>query len=300
MKHLIILILFISALSTRNQGYETNYKADICDCIESKKNTFQNADKIYNACFSKHMTTYAAFIDAEIKEEDKTKKFITGQKVIRDLNQKFKYELVYSCDAYIDIIEGKKQDVIQQFRSKKTDSTRIDKLNETVAMQPHYANYFNRGQYYYYIGDLQKAERDVLKSIQENPLNEGNVVTAQENFLLALIYEEQKRYGEAIAIYDAINAKGINPSVEIMKAIVFRKSNGYVLKSKEVNENSKTSSVLAPKPNTKLRSSTRDRTSQRRNSKTNTPQVKTPQNRSITKKTDSTKTKSLHGLFKLD
>ncbi len=300
MKHLIILLTLILSINLYSQNYQDRYKADICACIETKKNTMQIADKIYNACFVKHMTTYAVFIDAEIKEEDKTRKFIAGQQVRRELNQRFKYELVYTCDAYVDVIEGKKQDVIQQFRSKKIDSTHIDKLNETVAMQPLWANYFNRGQYYYYIGDLQKAEQDVLKSIEENPLNEANIVTAQENFLLALIYEEQKQYTKAIAIYDAINSKGINPSVEMMKAIVSRKSNGYIFKSKTALKTE--IPPVAPKEKldkepVKTRQRTSPRTLQTNRTKINTDKARSQQKDPVLKSKDSAK--SLRKLFKL-
>lgn len=302
MKHLIILVLFLTTtLAIKAQGYENNYKSDICACIETYENTLQAADKIYSSCFAKHMTTYAVYIDAEIKEEDKTKKFIVGQKIRRELKERFIYELAYTCNAYVDIIESKKQHVIQQLRSKKIDSSRIDKLNETVAMKPHWANYFNRGQFYYYIGDLQKAERDVLKSIQENPLNQGDIVIAQESLLLAMIYEEQKKYDKAIAIYDTINSKTIIPSIELLKAIVSRKSKGYVLKPKDII-NTDIKPIVAKEKTEKETVTRRQRTSPKvlegKTEQNTTTQTRTTQRQNSTKNKDSVK--NLRSLFKLN
>ncbi|KAA5827636.1 tetratricopeptide repeat protein [Algibacter amylolyticus] len=316
MKQFIFLVMLLWGLNSYSQNYESNYKADICACIEAQENTQQLPDKIYNACFTKHMTTYAAIIDAQIKEEDKTKKFIAGQQVRRDLNQKFKYDLAYVCDAYIDIIEGKKQHALQQLRSRTIDSSKIEKLNENVAMVPHYSSYYNRGQYYYQIGDLNNAERDIKKSIQENPLNQDGVLSLQESLLLALIYEGQKRYSEAIAIYDAVNAKAIHPSVELLKAIAYRKSKGYVLKPKVVLKEgvepvvaakekiekppvkaTRRSSQRVPAPNTEQNNTTSKRT--RTATRTGTSTVAEPANKQApTKSKDSTK--NLRGLFKLD
>lgn len=291
MKYIIILMALFFSLPNYSQNYHDKFKADICSCIETKKTTLQIPDKIYNACFSKHMVTYAVFIDAAIKEEDRTKKFIAGQKVRRDLNQKFKYELAYICDAYVDIIEEKKQRVIHQIRSKKIDSSRIDKLNETVAMAPHWANYFNRGQFYYYIGNLQKAERDVLKSIEENPLNEGRILLSQEYLLLALIYEEQKQYSKAIAIYEAINAKVIIPSVALLKAIVSRKSSGYVFKPSIGLKTKKPPIIPKEKPNKIL---------QKKKKKTDTITTRNQNEERNTKVKSKDSTKSLRHLFKLN
>jgi len=300
MKHLIILVFFSSLLITA-QGYEAKYKADICACIEAKKNTFQTADKIYYACFSKHLSTYASFIDAQIKEDDKTKKFIASQKIRKELIQRFKYELVSSCDAYIDIIEGKKLDVIQQFRSRKIDSAQIDKLNESVAMRPHWTSYFARGNFYYVIGNLQKAEQDVLKSIEENPLNKDNLVTSQENFLLALIYEEKKQYTKAIAIYDAINSKSLNPSVELLKAIVIRKKNGYVFKTKNTSKKDIPALVLKGKQEKepiKTSSKTINNIPQTDSTQTNSSKLKNRKKETVSKNKDSTQ--SLRKLFKIN
>lgn len=296
MKYLEVLFFYLILFSANAQGYETKFKTDICVCIETKKNTFLSAEKMYTACFSENMVTYAPIIDAQIKEDDKTKKFIAGQKVRRELIEKFKYELIYSCDTYLDIIEEKKWNAIQQFRSKKIDSARIDKLNETVAMQPHWASYFNRGQFYYYIGDFQKAERDILKSIQENPSNQNGTITVQENLLLALIYEEQKQYAKAITIYNTINAKTINPSIELLKAIVYRKSNGYVNKSNTIGESVYTLTTPKEKPQkppVEINRRTASRTPQ-----TNTDNTNSSQKQTVSKSKDSTK--ALRKLFKLN
>lgn len=289
MRYLILLSAVLFYINCHSQNYQENYKADICSCIEANKNEkIQTADKIYNACFTKHMIKYAVFIDAEIKEEDKTKKYIVGQKIRRELQEKFKYELVYSCNTYVDIIEKKRQRVIQQYRSKKIDSTKINKLNETVAMQPLWANYFNRGQYFYYIGDLQKAERDVLKSIEDNPLLNSDMAISPQRILLAMIYEEQKKYAKAIAIYDAINSKTITPSIAMLRAIVSRKSNGYRIPL----EPHSSDSILNPELPKKPRITNRTRTAQK-----NTNTRKTSQENNMQKQKDSTK--SLRSLFKL-
>lgn len=286
-KHFIFLLLFLFSFDNYSQNYLDEYKADICSCIETKKTTLTAVDNIFKACFTKNMTTYAIFIDAEIKEEDKVLKYIKGQKLRQELQQKFKYELVYSCNAYFDLIEEKKQHVLQQYRNRKIDSTKIDKLNETVAMQPHWANYFNRGQYYYFIGDLKKAEKDMLKSIEENPISETYLANTQEKLILASIYEEQKRYAEAIAIYDVINSRTVIPSVAVLRAIVSRKSKGYIMRPVEVTKK-ETPTVVAKEKAEKEPVKIKQRTS---------PRVpKTTQN--FEKNKDSTQ--SLRKLFKLN
>ncbi|MEP3838862.1 MAG: tetratricopeptide repeat protein [Algibacter sp.] len=303
MKQFIFLMILLWGLNSYSQNYESNYKTDICACIEAEQNTRQLADNIYNACFAKHMITYADLIDSQINEADKTKKFITGQQVRRDLNQKFKYELANVCDAYVDIIESKKRHLLQEIRTKKIDSSRIDQLNQTVAMVPNYYSYFNRGQYYYYIGDLNKAERDVKKSIEDNPLNQNGISTPQESLLLALIYEEQKKYSEAIAIYNAINTKAINPSIELLKTIVYRKSNGYVLTTKNV-EDKKVESIVAKETTEKITVNRRQRTATRiseaktEQKQNNTTPTTIAKKQTTIKSKDSTK--NLRGLFKLD
>jgi tetratricopeptide (TPR) repeat protein len=293
MKHLIIISAVLLYINSYSQNYQESYKTDICSCIETnrKKDIFLTAGKIFNTCFTKHMVKYADFIDAEIKEEDRTKKYIVGQKIRRELQEKFKYELVYSCNAYIDIIETKRQSVVQQYRSKKIDSNQIDKLNETVAMLPLWANYYNRGQYFYYIGDLQKALQDVKKSIEDNPLFDNYLATAQQHILLATIYEEQKKYDKAIAIYDAINSKISNPDIAILKAIVARKRNGYRLAS-EVQHTTSILNSKSREPNDKTLISKRTRAIQ-----TNKTDKKHQQNSSAEKCKDSAK--SLRSLFKM-
>ena len=85
MKQLIILFILFLDLNTHSQNYENKYKADICACIKSKKNSLQLANKIYNACFAKHMTTYAAFIDSKIKELYASTMFLWNHKIDKGL-----------------------------------------------------------------------------------------------------------------------------------------------------------------------------------------------------------------------
>lgn len=286
------------------QSYIKNFKADICECLEAKKSTTTTIDGDYSKCFKTNLVTYAPLIDASINIEDKNLKYIEGQKIRGSLGFKFKYELMYSCDTYFYAYERGIY-ASKEKQKQHGDSVKLQKMNELVAMKPHWNSYVLRAKEYYNLNDLRKAEQDILKSIELSPFANNVVQLRAQRLFLSQIYEDQKRYDEAIKLYDGIILGDIDYQTQILKAIVVRKKNGnyYSPKAndaerntsnnqiKKTNAQSKNEINTTPNNSSRRRSSGNNRTQKKDSTKTKTSQPVTE---------ESTKKKELRSLFKLD
>ncbi len=246
MKASIIAIALILAVSSKSytQSYQEKYKADICQCIEAEKADVKHLESSFEKCFKKHITKYAVSIDAEIKEANSTQKYVKGQKARLELKQKFKYELVNSCNYYFNTLNNARQLVLKKLRALPVDSTELEKQNQNVALKPHWQNYFSRAQVYFKLGRLKKAEQDLLESLKINPYGKMPLYVRKEMLLLAWVLEEQNRFNEAIEIYNKISIGKIDSEVDILKTIVKRRQGNKYNSSKvtikqTINKNKK-------------------------------------------------------------
>jgi tetratricopeptide (TPR) repeat protein len=312
-KNVSIVICFLLFFSVFNiagihaQNYKNNYKADICQCLQDENLSSGFIENAYKKCFKRHLTTYAVLIDAGIKEENISLKYIEGQKIRLELQQQFMHELMYSCDVYFYSIERARQE-LKVNKQKTVNSTKLQEYHERVAMHPNSQSYYLRAQLYFNLKDFNNAEKDLLKSIDLNPYGENKMVSRNEKLLLAWVYEEQKRYNEAIAVFDEIYLGMIDTQVLIIKAIVSRKRDGrYNFSLNNIvsvsSEDQRNTNIGKPKNNTQTTNvikpvSTNSRRAIRNRSNVRTKKDSTKLNKiKPAKSKDSTK--SLRSLFKL-
>jgi len=200
---LLLLFVALNFNMISAQNYHDAFKSDICECLNKKELTYKNIENEYNKCFASSLVSYAQLIDASIDQDDKNLKYIEGQKARRNLRIQFKDELMHSCDKYFYTYER----AIYKIKEKTKqlgDSTELQRYRELVAMSPNWQSYFYRGQQYYKLNDLKGAEQDALKSIELSPTSSNEKGARAEKLFLAQIYEDQKRYNEAINTYDQV------------------------------------------------------------------------------------------------
>ena len=249
----IPLVVFTKAYS---QNFEEKFKADICNCLKAKKQGRNTVTNVYKECFNENLTTYAAQIDSNIEEENNHLKYQEALKSRLELNHKFQYELVYSCDYYYDRIEAEKERKYAADRSN-TYHGDLDKINQQLAMHPHSQMYFHRAKLHFNLSMLEEAKEDVMHSIKIHPLaGEKNAHNTQENILLAMILEKQKHYSQAATLYKEIYTAVPIVEIAILHAIVHKKAGASAsdLKSNQVlNNTSSSSSEIATPKNTTMR-----------------------------------------------
>jgi tetratricopeptide (TPR) repeat protein len=228
MRTVIFLFYFFIMvnLKTNAQSYKDSFSADLCTCLqeekESAKKKFSYVPYYFEICFKKHLTDYANLIDGEISENDKILKFKKGQRARRELLHYLKYELVYTCDIYYSTLVSENQKRLEMVR-KRADTTKLEPWNQRVAMSPNHAYYLERAKLHFELGNLKEAEVDIRQSLDINPSNKL-LFTKGSKLLLASILEEQKKYDEAIAIYDQIYLGVYDSRTAVLRAIVKRKN----------------------------------------------------------------------------
>ena len=119
-----------------------------------------------------------------------------------------------------------KSTVAKQIAKQTVDSTKLQKFHEVVAAQPNWLSYSARAKQYYLLNDLKHAEQDILKSIELSPSGNSEKGARKERLFLAQVYEGQKRYAEAIKLYDQFIYNDLDYGLNMLKAIVVRKNNG--------------------------------------------------------------------------
>jgi len=221
----IIFYLLLSLNFTYSQTYKSAFRADICQCVEDeslKRNLTPNA---YKKCYTEILPTYANQIDAAIVEEDLSRKYYLGQLARKDLIVAFQYELIYSCAVYYDYLDRTRtrEILIARERAKESD---LESNNQKVAMSPNAYAYFHRAQLHFNLGNLKEAEADIHKSLEVNPNASNTQSTRHELLLLACVYEEQKQYTKAIALYDKIYMGDYDSQVATLRALADKKAGG--------------------------------------------------------------------------
>lgn len=294
MKRLLLLLCLLCIHKSKSQTYKTNFRVDICQCLQDEFATANNLDKKLSECFRSELTKYATFIDAEIKEENATLKFAKGAKARRDLELEFKSELIYSCDFYYNKIEKTRQETLLALREQDYRSE-LKRTNEFVALSPTNIAYLGRaGIYYYKIGDLDKAMSDVNRSIEFIKSLDKDSWPKSEKLLMALIFEEQKKYDQAIAIYDDLYRSVYDYQIAILRAIVNRKKagNGNITISESII--SQSSTIIVKEADANVSNQLKGR---RNLNRTSTKKNQPSESSNDTKKSS---TSDLKKLFKLD
>jgi len=284
----IIFFLLLSFNFTYSQTYKSAFRADICQCVEDeslKRNLTPNA---YKKCYTEILPTYANQIDAAIVEEDLSRKYYLGQLARKDLIVAFQYELIYSCAVYYDYLDRTRtrEILIARERAKESD---LESNNQKVAMSPNAYAYFHRAQIHFNLGNLKEAEADIHKSLKVNPNASNTQSTRHELLLLACIYEEQKQYTKAIALYDKIYMGDFDSEVATLRALTDKKAGGNM------------SSI--PKAVTEVVSSTSNTSERRRSTSQNSRSKRAERKPAVKNEEPQTKQKSdsasLKKLFKL-
>ncbi len=231
-----VSIIFLSVNCTYGQSYKIAFRADMCECLEQESLRRKLTDKIYSICFKEILPKYATQIDVQIVEEDLNKKYRLGQIARKDLILALKYELVYTCDTYFNYLESEKLSKKLIARDHVKESELVSQ-NQYVALSPNALAYFTRAQLHYNLGNFKEAEADINKSIEVNPYSENAKSTRRELMLLALIYEEQERYNEAIVLFDKVYFGEMDSQVAVLRALVDRKAGGSVASIPKLTDN---------------------------------------------------------------
>lgn len=226
MKSIKIIFIFLLTVNyTYSQAYKSAFRADICQCLEAeslKRNLTPNA---YKKCYTQTLPKYADQIDAAIVEKDLNKKYYLGQVARKDLIVAFQYELIYSCSTYYNYLDRKRtsEKLIARERANEKD---LEAKNQMVALAPNTATYYHRAELQFKLGNIKEAEKDINKSLELNP-NATNIrSTRHELLLLAWVYEEQKQYTKAVALYDKIYFGDQDSQVATLRALANKKAGG--------------------------------------------------------------------------
>ncbi|WP_452227052.1 hypothetical protein [Lacinutrix cladophorae] len=291
--NIIVLLAFLTVYSAYGQAYKSAFRADICQCLETeslKRNLTPNA---YKNCYKETLPKYANQIDAAIVEEDLNKRYYLGQLARKDLILAFQYELIYTCKVYFDYLDRNRTSKILIAREQAKESD-LEAKNQMVAMSPNAYAYFHRAELHFNLANLKEAEADINKSLEVNP-NASNIKsTRHELMLLALVYEEQKQFAKAVALYDKIYMGDLDSQIAELRALANKKAGGSM------------SSI--PKPVNKTEPVIKNKTERRRpkpkSTTTKTTEIITERRTKTRQEAKQTKSKSdsssLKKLFKLE
>ncbi|WP_179018996.1 tetratricopeptide repeat protein [Winogradskyella forsetii] len=228
MKHTITVLMTLSIFLIINaQSYKSEFRAEICTCLEEESLKRTLTDNAFKACLRETLPKYATQIDAQIVEEDIDKKFYKGQLARKDLLVAMQSELIYSCDVYYDhiyFIRNSKK-LIARENTKESD---LEKYDQMVALRPNAMAYFMRAKVQFNLGNIKETEADINKSLELNTNKDNVKSTRHELLLLAWVYEEQERYAEAIALYDKIYFGDLDTQVAQLRALADRKNGGTI------------------------------------------------------------------------
>lgn len=301
MKYSITILIAINCMFGYAQEYKEKFKADICNCLDTEIEIRRQIRNAFDTCFNKNLPTYATIIDASLEEGTPVLKYQKGQLRRTELKFMFLHELVYSCDLYFQEIEAERQRQLAVGRSRTYPSD-LEKLNQTVALHPHPKSYMQRARTHFYLGNLKEAEADVLKSLEVNPYGQQGLYTRKEKLFLAWILEEQKRYKEAVTLYNESYAGNFDIETPILKAIAHKKAGGkqattMQIVTKPINNDAKETETELESNTSRQR---RSRAVERRKIET-TSRTETTNKAVTTKKTESkpkAKNDDLRRLFK--
>ncbi|MDN3493121.1 tetratricopeptide repeat protein [Winogradskyella bathintestinalis] len=288
MKLIISIFTTFSMLIVANaQTYKSDFRADVCECleIESQKRTL--TENAYKACLREMLPKYAEEIDAQIVEEDINKKFHLGQLARKELLFAISSELIYKCDVYFQHLDYQRtsQKLIARENAKEHE---LEKYNQMVALTPNAMAYFMRAKLHFNLGNIEATEADVNKSLELNPNRDNVKSTRHELLLLAFVYEEQERFSDAVKIYDDVYFGDLDTQVARLRALANKKAGGTMstIPKTEKSEVTKANSAITNRENTQ----------RNRNSNTKNASRRTLKPR-IEKKKDSS---SIRKLFKID
>lgn len=295
MKTYITFFIFsFTFLSVNAQAYKSAFRADVCDCLteESLKRTL--TENAFKRCLREALPKYAAQIDAQIVEPDTDKKFYKGQLARKELLVAMQYELIYSCDVYFKHLDYQRtsKKLIARENVKESD---LEKYNQMVALTPNAMAYFMRAQVQFKLGNIKATEADINKSLEVNPNKENTKATRHELLLLAFVYEEQKKFADAVTLYDKIYLGDFDVEAARLRALADKKSGGTLANIPKVSQ----AEIKNDNKTTSRRRSTQRQESSRG---IETKSTKTTKSRSKTIKPKAKKKKdttSLRKLFKM-
>ncbi|MFK7832478.1 MAG: tetratricopeptide repeat protein [Winogradskyella sp.] len=278
---MLVIALILGAPSVNAQTYKTEFRADMCACLEQeslKRTLTNNAIKI---CLRETLPEYATQIDAQIIEPDLNKKFQKGQIARKDLLIAMYSELIYTCDVYYQHIDFQRtsKKLIAQENTKEND---LDKYDQVVALRPNAAAYFMRAEVHFKLGNIKAAEADLIKSLELNPKRENAKATRNELLSLAWVYEEQKRYTEAIALYDKIYFGDLDTKVAQLRALADKKAGNTITNKTRLGEVELQNEIQKMSSAQTRRKGTLDKTVKKPSKKKNTNNSKVKKNKDTT------------------
>lgn len=225
--YITILISCLGFLFVNGQSYKNAFRADMCDCLETESLKRALTENTFKRCLRETLPKYATQIDAQIVEEDVDKKFYKGQLARKDLLVAMQSELIYTCDVYykhIYFVRNSKK-LIARENAKESE---LEKYNQMVALRPNAMAYFMRAKVHFKLGNIKETEADINKSLELNTDRENAKATRHELLLLAWVYEEQKRYTEAIALYDKVYFGDLDTQVAQLRALADKQAGGSI------------------------------------------------------------------------
>ena len=297
MRYLIIGCIIFNYTCGYTQAYKEKFKADICNCLSTEVESRRQIRNAFDACFNKNLPTYATLIDASVEEETPALKYQKGQLLRVELKRAFLSELVYSCDLYFQEIESERQRQLATGRSR-TYASDLEKLNQAVAMQPLPQAYIQRAKTHFFLGNLKDAEADLRKSLEVNPYGQQGVYSRKEKLLLAWVLEEQKRYAEAVTLYEESYAGNFDFDVLMLRAVAHKKAGGTQTKALPSKPTTTKPLDATSKERNNIQSKERYRRRSRSDDKKTRNDSRSSDNTQKTNKVKNTDSESLRDLFK--
>ncbi|WP_324028196.1 tetratricopeptide repeat protein [Maribacter sp. BPC-D8] len=214
MKKIFILLSFlltsnyIHSQTLNEKIYETT-----CECF----NTTENLDRLTSeSCYDKSVSQY----ETEIRELIDEGSEISIQEQAESLGYKIKSEsfeyLIFNCEVYFNYMVDVKEKAFVNFKSSIT-LEKIDSINELILKKRTLELLWERGNYLFVNGELERAEKDYLECLDINP----NYYPA--SFFLGWLNERKGNYDKAIELYENLLDSTDMKAVKINLAIVKQK-----------------------------------------------------------------------------
>jgi len=217
MKRFIFLYIFFSPISIFGQSpVDKIMSKATCDCISSLLNPAGQDKKAFNECFLNAVGINKGLLTKECLAlyGDTTNEAF--YKFGDDFFNRNSVNLIYSCDAYYEILDSARY---LQINSLNKDSIHalIKSLNITEPQTWDKAFLLRRGLFYFAVNDYNNAMNDLNASLALDP------TITQSIFFKAWIFEIGKNYDEAIKLYNDLAVLTKEKNYNILAAIANRK-----------------------------------------------------------------------------
>lgn len=209
MRKIIFIILFSHFCQA--QSFKKNLENDVCDCLQKTDSLDQ---EVFLNCFASMLTKYDAEFEQLIDKNSDVSHYDQGVILGRNLFDDMQVGLVQNCDKYFFLFEDLKRIGLQSMKIKYPISQK-DSLEKNYEKIKNIDNLLEVANWHFANGYIETAEE------KYNQILKLDANYLPSKMLLAFLYEEKKKYPEALKLYEEVylasEKKEITLYIEIIK-----------------------------------------------------------------------------------